>query len=241
MKKDLQVPLSSAEATETGGTGLGYSIKEAEPRAQIAAGNDFLQELHHRIKNNLQIVCSLLRIQGRGLSEGNAQQIFRRMEERIHSMALVYDKLSESGGYDSVQLDEYLKDVATQLVSGARRTHERPRLDFDLAPVLVPSLVATRLGLLLNEILSDQLRHRSVETGNSLELKLKVISDRVTLSLIEIGGVKSSRVSQPSERDKQVLAALIAQMKGEARHCEADESDISISFPVKELLGASLP
>jgi two-component sensor histidine kinase len=203
----------------------------ASSNARNMLSNDFLQELHHRIKNNLQIVCSLLRIQGRGLRDDDAQQTFRRMEERIHSMALVYDKLSESGGHDSVQLDEYLKDVATQLLCGVRRSQDRPRLEFNLKPFVVPSVVATRFGLLLNEILSNHLRHRSLEPRVDLELSLEVVADRARLSLLERGDVRSSVVSEPGERDKQVLAAMVAQIKGEINQGETGEIGTAVRFP----------
>jgi two-component sensor histidine kinase len=205
-------------------------------QARNTIGNDFLQELHHRIKNNLQIVCSLLRIQGRGLHDSNAQETFRRMEERIHSMALVYDKLSESSGYDSVQLGEYLKEVAVQLVSGVRRSPERPRLTFNLTSVVVSSVVATRLGLLINEIISNHLRHRSVEPGVDLELALEVVSNQVRLSFSEIGEVRSRVESHPGERDRQVLTALVAQIKGEITEAGPGSSGAVVSFPADVLL-----
>ena len=216
--------------------GTTNSDLEVKANARDAVGDNFLQELHHRIKNNLQIVCSLLRIQGRGLHDSNAQDTFRRMEERIHSMALVYDKLSESSGYDSVQLDEYIKEVALQLVSGVRRTPERPKLSFNLTSVVVSSVVATRLGLLINEIISNHLRHRSVEPGVDLELEFEVSSNQARLSLSEIGEVKSLVVSQPGEKDKQVLAALVAQIKGEMAQAGPDSGGAVVSFPAEVLL-----
>jgi two-component sensor histidine kinase len=199
---------------------------------------EVLQEVHHRIKNNLQIVCSLLRIQGRDLVDPVGQEIFKRMEERIQSMALVYDQMSESDGCDSVELDDYLENVAKQLILGARRSAARPELKFDLARIVVSSVVATRLGLLLNEIMSNHLRHRSATLGICLHLKLRCNSDSVMFCLSETGSEHTSAISYPSSRDQQILNALVSQIKGAIEYVGTQQTETRIIFPASELLVA---
>lgn len=210
--------------------------QDSESNKRAMVSEEVLQEVHHRIKNNLQIVCSLLRIQGRDLIDPVGQEIFKRMEERIQSMALVYDQISESDGCDSVALDEYLESVARQLVSGVRKSATRPEIIFDLAHITVSSVVATRLGLLLNEILSNHLRHRSVTLGINLQLKFRCNSDSVVFCLSEIGSEHTSAISYPSGRDQQILNAMVSQIKGVIEYVGPQKTETRIVFPASELL-----
>jgi two-component sensor histidine kinase len=209
---------------------------DSESKNKAIVNEEVLQEVHHRIKNNLQIVCSLLRIQGRDLTDQIGQEIFKRMEERIQCMALVYDQMSESEGCDSVTLDQYLENVAMQLISGARKSAARPEIKFDLARIVVSSVVATRLGLLLNEVLSNHLRHRSATLGICLHLKLRSNADSVMFCLSETGSGHTAVISHPSSRDQQILNAMVSQIKGAIEYVGPQQTETRIVFPASELL-----
>ncbi len=101
--------------------GLSRAKNHLEGSDADSQAKEYLHEIHHQVKNNLQVVCSLLRIQGRGLLDPEAREVFRRSEERIQCMALVYDKLYNVDDGSSVPFHEYLHDLMQQLAMGARK------------------------------------------------------------------------------------------------------------------------
>lgn len=189
--------------------------RQVSPQSDRSSGLDqeFLREVHHRVKNNLQVICSLLRLQSRSLTDSSARSVFKRSEERIQSMALVYDKLYHDDGYDTVPLDEYLREMINQLVCSARPRAERPQLDFYLDRVTVSSRTATAVGLLMNEVVSHHLRDYVSSTPTHLRLILSSDESQISIELQEDTGTTSERVPL-GDMEQQILDALLKQVKG---------------------------
>jgi two-component sensor histidine kinase len=191
---------------------------------------EFLKEVHHRVKNNLQVVCSLLRLQGRGVSDTNARDAFKRSEERIQSMALVYDKLYKGDGHDTVPLDLYLREMIGHLVFSARTRDERPEVEYRLQPILVSSRLATSVGLLMNEVISNHLR---VYCRDSIEpLLVRLVSEGSSV-VIELHGMKHETAQHESLGviEQQILDALIKQVDGVIDYGINGGGATRISFP----------
>jgi two-component sensor histidine kinase len=173
----------------------------------------FLKEVHHRVKNNLQIVCSLLRLQRRGVADLAVQDVFKRSEERIQSMALVYDKLHRGDGYDTVPLHEYLQEMIVQLVCSVRARDERPQLHFRLTSTLVSSRDATAIGLLVNELVSNHLRVHAPDSQGPLTVIMERREDQTRIWLNETGRDDLNQ-SGLGVMDQQILDALVRQVNG---------------------------
>lgn len=191
---------------------------------------EFLKEVHHRIKNNLQVVCSLLRLQGRGVSDATARDAFKRSEERIQSMALVYDKLYKGDGHDTVPLDQYLREMIGHLVCSARTKDERPDVEYRLQPVLVSSRLATSIGLLMNEVISNLLRVYCKESSEPLTVHLACEGPLV---VIELHGMKQGKGQLESLGviEQQILDALIRQVDGAIDYGMDGGGATRVSFP----------
>jgi two-component sensor histidine kinase len=180
---------------------------------QSALDHAFLREVHHKVKNNLQVVCSLLRLQRRGLVDSVARDVFKRSEERIQSMALVYDKLYQGDGYDTVPLDEYLREMIDQLVCSSRPRLQRPELDFSLDHVTVSSRTATAVGLLMNEVVSYHLRNYASNALTRIRVVLSCEESQIVIDLSEERKVVSERVPL-GDMEQQILDALLRQVEG---------------------------
>ncbi|MCV2368909.1 sensor histidine kinase [Roseateles oligotrophus] len=116
-----------------------------------------LNEVHHRVKNNLQVVSSLLRLEGGRCAELRTKEVLSDMQGRIRAMALLHESLYRSGLFASVNLAIYLKDLAVQACRG--HGSSKVRLQLNLAPVQVSLDQATPCGLLLNELISNAFKH----------------------------------------------------------------------------------
>ena len=116
-----------------------------------------LRELQHRVKNNLQMITALIRVEARGVTDKSSGEGFDRLAGRVEALGLLYHALSETGPGDAVDLGVYLSEIA----SAVMRAHavERIRLDLkvDTWPVSVD--VAMPAGLVANELLTNSLKH----------------------------------------------------------------------------------
>ncbi len=116
-----------------------------------------LRELQHRVKNNLQIITSLIRMEARSLSDGEAGDSFDRLAGRINSLAQLYDLLSIEGTSDAIDLGVYLSKVAASVMEANASEGIRLELKVDTWPVSLN--VAMPTGLVVNELMTNALKH----------------------------------------------------------------------------------
>jgi PAS domain S-box-containing protein len=118
-----------------------------------------LNEVHHRVKNNLQVISSLLRLEASRCTEPATKDVLKEMQGRILTMALLHETLYRVGRFASVDLGAYLKQLATQTFRAQSSQSTTVRLSLDVAEVQVVMDQATPCGLLVNELLSNCLKH----------------------------------------------------------------------------------
>ena len=130
-----------------------------------------LNEVHHRVKNNLQVITSLLRLEAGRSNQPDTKVVLKEMQGRIRAMALLHETLYRSGTFASVDLGGYLKQLATQAFRA--QSNGLVRLNLLLDPVQVSMDVATPCGLLVNELITNALKHAFVP-GQDGELRIEL-------------------------------------------------------------------
>ena len=118
-----------------------------------------LHEVHHRVKNNLQVITSLLRLEARRSDQPDTRAVLKDMQGRIFSMALLHESLYRTGTLASVELGAYLKQLATQALRSQSGLCGEVRLVLDVSEVQVGMDQAQPCGLLVNELVSNCLKH----------------------------------------------------------------------------------
>ena len=118
-----------------------------------------LMEVNHRVKNNLQVVSSLLRLEGHRSQQKETKAVLAEMQGRIHSMALLHKMLYRSGTFASVDLGSYVEQVASQAFSTQSLSSGSVRLSLHVGSVQVGMDQAIAAGLLVNELISNCLKH----------------------------------------------------------------------------------
>lgn len=176
-----------------------------------------LKEVHHRVKNNLQVISSLLRLESRRSAQADTRMVLTDMQGRIRSMALLHESLYRSGTFASVDLASYLKQIVTQAFRAQSDHSGAVRPQFDLAAVEVGMDQAIACGLLVNELVSNSLKH-GFPNGRSGEF-------RVALQPIDaekqVGGwlwrlhVSDSGVGLPGDFDEKSKLSLGLQLVGD--------------------------
>ena len=118
-----------------------------------------LREVHHRVKNNLQVITSLLRLESVRTSQPDTRAVLRDMQGRIRSMALLHESLYRTGIFASVDLRDYLGQLATQAFRAQIQAGGAIRLVLDMDQLHVGMDQATPCGLLVNELVSNCIKH----------------------------------------------------------------------------------
>ncbi len=128
-------------------------------RESLREKEALLREVHHRVKNNLQVIMSLLRLESGRSGQPETKAVLGEMQGRIRSMALLHEKLYRSGTFAAVELGAYLKQIAAQLFRALVDSPGAIRLQLELASVPIGMDQAVPCGLLANELISNCLKH----------------------------------------------------------------------------------
>lgn len=118
-----------------------------------------LREVHHRVKNNLQVICSMLRLQERNFRDETMLQVLRECRERVMAMAMLHDQLHRAKDFSNINLGEYIRNLAASLFCsyGVNSADVGLRMDIEDIPVAVDTAIPC--GLIVNELVSNSLRH----------------------------------------------------------------------------------
>lgn len=118
------------------------------------------QELNHRVKNNLQVIMSLLKLRSNEIDDPDSREKFISLRRRIHAMAIVHEKLYQTGEYSKIDLREYFEDLIQGLVQSQGDHADEVTFELDVEGTPKVSLrQAVPLGLIVNELVSNALAH----------------------------------------------------------------------------------
>ena len=160
-----------------GGFGITQDItdrKRAEQqlRESLAEKELLLREIHHRVKNNLQVISSLVSLQADALADPALREVFGEVRDRVRSMALVHEKLYESGGLAKLNFSTYAKSLTKSLWDAHGTAAGRVQLHLEVEPVALTVAMAVPCGLILNELVSNALRHAFPAGGGAVTVSL---------------------------------------------------------------------
>ncbi len=136
-----------------------------EIRAALAEKETLLRELHHRVKNNMQLISSMISLQKTSVQDKTAKNILLELEDKIRTMALVHQKLYQSENLAEIDLREYIRDLICLLVKshGLKPDAAEMRLDIENTPI--PINTAIPIGIVLNELISNAFKHAFKDGG----------------------------------------------------------------------------
>lgn len=179
-----------------------------EQHDQLLQDKDvLLRELQHRVKNNLQMITALIRMEARNVADGETGERFDRLAGRINSLALLYDLLSGEGADDGIDLGVYLSKVASSVMEAHAVEGIRLDLKVDTWPVSIN--VAMPTGLVVNELMTNALKHAFVGCDGGTITVSSLVDDtgcRVVVSDDGVGLPVGATWPQPGK-----LGAVIAQ------------------------------
>lgn len=131
----------------------------AQLRASERRKDILLEEVHHRVKNNLALMSSFFYLQSRCTTDLGAIQMFRDMENRVTAMALVHENLYRSEGLKEIDFADFVRKLSEDIVPAYESTSCPDRLKIDLEPVVMSVDLALPCGLILNVLMSNAFKH----------------------------------------------------------------------------------
>jgi PAS domain S-box-containing protein len=146
---------------------------EARLRESVREKEILLKEVYHRVKNNLLMISSLLRLQSAQLKDREARDLFRESRDRVRSMSLIHEKLYQSADMASIDLRDYIRNLAVYLFRSYSTDASNVNLVIDVPPVSLDVDTIIPCGLILNELISNALKHAFPE-GRTGEVRISL-------------------------------------------------------------------
>jgi len=247
---NVLVDISDRERTE-------QALRDHESRLTLALREKevLLKEIHHRVKNNLQVICSLLSLQGDRLEDAALRAVFQESEQRIATMALIHETLYQVSDMASFHLAPYVQRLSEILLRAYDGEACRVTLTTHLEAVTLPLDSAVPCGLILHELLSNALKHAFPDgQAGAITLDLHATPDQhVTLRVIDtgVGMPEGFDVGQTDSVGLQLVCALTEQLGGTISVARHGGTTFTLTFPVPatqrleaavtEMSGASAP
>jgi PAS domain S-box-containing protein len=176
-----------------------------------------LREIHHRVKNNLQIIISLLNLQSRYVEDEKTQQLIRESQNRIKAMALVHEKLYQSGDISKINLDDYVRFLGNSLFQFYGMKGKGITLNTRIFEIHIGISTAIPVGLIINELVSNSLKHAFPDRKKG-EISLAITREDAVLNLV----YKDNGVGIPQDLDLRntkslglrLVITLVEQLQG---------------------------
>ncbi|HWW73823.1 MAG TPA: histidine kinase dimerization/phosphoacceptor domain -containing protein, partial [Pyrinomonadaceae bacterium] len=148
--------------------------EEGKIKSSLREKEILLKEIHHRVKNNLQIISSLLNLQSTHIRDPRALEVFKEGQGRVRSMALIHEKLYQSDDLARVDFSEYISNLAAYLFRSYAMNAGGVRLGVEAEGVMLGVDTAIPCGLIVNELVSNSLKHAFPGgQGGSIKITLR--------------------------------------------------------------------
>lgn len=168
-----------------------------------------LHEVDHRVKNNLQLISSLILLQSRRIADPETRASMRSMLNRVSALAIVHRNLFQADDVASFDVSAFIRDITADLADSAGR--DDVRVELDLEPVVISASRAAAVALVVNELATNALKHAFPDRGGRIKVSARAVSGTVTLE-IEDDGVGRRQPNEPVGFGLSLIELLAKQL-----------------------------
>ncbi|MGF7118779.1 histidine kinase N-terminal 7TM domain-containing protein [Methanobacterium oryzae] len=219
--------------------------KESEEKLKnsLKEKNILLQEIHHRVKNNMQIISSLLNLQSRYVSEEGTLNVLKESQSRIKAMGMVHEKLYQSDNLARINFADYIKSLINELYSSNYINSELIKLNIDTEDLYLDINTAIPCGLIINELITNVIKHAFPDLVNNPErlsknnhgnIYIKFSKNKNKYNLIVsddgIGLSLDTDFKNTNTLGLQLVNALVDQLDGTMKINRANGTEFIINF-----------
>ena len=212
-----------------------YKRAEETIKASLQEKEVLLKEIHHRVKNNLQVISSLLDLQSIQVKEPKMLEMFRDSCNRVRSMALVHENLYQSKNYAKVNFSEYIETLIMNLFQVYRVNNDRINLEQEIDVVALNIDTAIPCGLIINELVSNALKHAfSDKKQGTISILFKVDEAKHYTLIVRDNGIglrSSFNINSLNTLGLQLVDILTNQLEGTLEIDCRRGTEFRIKFP----------
>ncbi|HEX3037293.1 MAG TPA: histidine kinase dimerization/phosphoacceptor domain -containing protein [Thermodesulfobacteriota bacterium] len=194
-----------------------------------------LKEIHHRVKNNLQIISSLLNLQSKYIKGQKAREKFKESQNRVKSMALIHEKLYQSENLEEINFAGYIKSLVNYLI-GSYGVSSDIKLSVDIDNISMSIDKAIPCGLITNEIVSNSLKHAFPDREKGeVRVSLHVGNTDYIMSISNSGTPFPKNVDFRNTKSLglRLVCALVDQLQGTIELNRSNGTEFKITFPIQ--------
>ncbi|MEW6303880.1 MAG: histidine kinase dimerization/phosphoacceptor domain -containing protein [Verrucomicrobiota bacterium] len=211
---------------------------EEQVRASLREKEALLQEIHHRVKNNMQVVSSLLQLQSNYIRDPAALEMFTESQDRIKSMALIHEKLYQSRDLDQINFGDYMSTLVGMLARTYAARAGNVRLQVQAEPAALTVNTAIPLGLIVNELITNAFKH-AFPGGRAGEISAELRGNRQNgfALLVRDNGVGVSPGFLPETADSlglRLVRILSEQIGAQVEYHSLDGLHVKLTFTDKK-------
>ncbi len=208
---------------------------EEKIRASLDEKNVLLKEIHHRVKNNLQIISSLLNLQSSYISDPVALGYFEESQNRVKSMALVHERLYQSENLSRINFTDYINNLARSLFLSYNIGAGKVRMNIEAENHYINIDKAISCGLILNELLTNSLKYAfpGDRTG-VISVRMSVANSRCIMTISDdgVGFPEDIDFQNTATLGMQLIVMLTSQIDGTIELDRSAGTHFTITFPV---------
>ena len=212
---------------------------ELEIKNSLEEKKLLLKEIHHRVKNNLQIISSLLYLQSKNLESEQDARYFEESRNRVQSMAIIHEKLYQSADFLKINFSEYLKQLAQTVLQTYSQGDKNVQININVEDVFLKIDQAIPCGLLVNELISNALKHAfsDVDKGEiTVYLGKKMTDESGMVYILQVqdngkGGNFEVKIKESKSLGLQLVQSLTRQLDGELNFYHDHGTNVQIIFP----------
>ncbi len=197
-----------------------------------------IKEVHHRVKNNMQIISSLLNLQRNDTRNKEIRTALEESKRRIQSMSLVHQKLYEANDLTLLDADSYMSQLIEHIEDSFSEIENKPKKKINIpAEITFDMDVMTPLGLILNELLTNSYKYAFKDRKGSIELSIRELDNKIELTYTDDGPGLPESVNfvEATTLGLQLINVLVDQLDGQIFYSNDDGSTFIIIFPHKKV------
>lgn len=232
--------LFDSKKQHIGYEGFAFDVTESKRNSEqvrklLTEKEMLLKEVHHRIKNNMNSIASLLSLQSANIENPNAKAVLADARGRVLSLMTVYDKLYRSKDFHTIALNEYFEDVLSELETSYSNYLVRIKLIKSLMPVVVESNLSFQFGIILNELVTNAFKYAfNGELQGEISIELFKEKDVVWLIIRDNGKGLPSDFSLSGNLGfgLSLVLMLVEQFSGTIDFSSNNGAEFRISAPI---------
>jgi PAS domain S-box-containing protein len=211
------------------------SSKQTEDklRATVKEKEILLKEVHHRVKNNLQVISSILSLQASYVDDKKTLDILKESQDRIKTMSFVHERLYQNPDFSSIKIGDYILSLVKDLIYSYKTDNQNIKLETKFDPIYLDLDQAIPCGLIINELVSNALKHAYTKTKSGV-LSISITNKKNNISLMisdnGIGMPKDINTNSTGTLGFQLVHALVDQLDAQIRLDRSNGTNYLINF-----------